>query len=70
MRDNQRNAISTNKNLNRRKNEEEAIRLKRERMQNEEMIMQQKKSEELKAQSKKFEINRQKEEQKELRAQE
>jgi len=40
MRDNQRNAISTNKNLNRRKNEEEAIRLKRERMQNEEMIMQ------------------------------
>ena len=40
MRDNQRNAINTNKNLNRRKNEEEAIRLKRERMQNEEMIMQ------------------------------
>lgn len=46
------------------------MRLKKERAQNEEMIMAQKKSEELKAQSKKFEINRQKDEQRELRAQE
>ena len=66
----QKSAISQNKNLNKKKNEDEAQRLKRERAQNEEMIMQQKKSEELKAQSRKFEINRQKEEQRELRAQE
>lgn len=54
----QKSAISQNKNLNKKKNEDEALRLKRERAQNEEMIMQQKKSEELKAQSRKFEINR------------
>ena len=49
---------------------DDATRLKQERMQNEEMISQQKNSDQLKAQSRKFEINRQKEEQKELRAQE
>lgn len=49
---------------------DDATRLKQERMQNEEMIAQQKNSDQLKAQSRKFEINRQKEEQKELRAQE
>jgi hypothetical protein len=54
----QKSAISQNKNLNKKKNDDEALRLKRERAQNEEMIMQQKKSEELKAQSRKFEINR------------
>ena len=58
MRTMQKKAIESNLNQNRAKNEEEANRLKRERAQNEEMIMQQKKSEELKAQSKKFEINR------------
>ena len=68
MRTMQKEAITQNKNQNRAKNADEADRLKRERLQNEEMIMQQKKSEELKAQSKKFEINRSKEEQKELRA--
>ena len=52
------------------RNKDEAFRLKQEREQHLEMIEMQKKSDELKAQTMKHMIKGQKEEQKELRAQE
>lgn len=69
-RDNQRAAIRFNKDDQRNRNAGEADRLKQERMQHQEMIEMQKKSDELKAQTMKHMIRGQKEEQKELRAQE
>ena len=69
-RDNQRAAVRYNKDSQVERNAREAERLKQERMQHQEMIDMQKKSDELKAQTMKHMIRGQKEEQKELRSQE
>lgn len=70
LREQQKQAIHRTTTVNHIKNAEEAERLKQEKMQHEEMILMQKKAEELKAQSRRYEINRAKEEQRELRNQE
>lgn len=67
---NQQKAVEVNQTNHKIHNLREAERLKMERVQHQEMIDMQKKSDELKAQTMKHMIRGQKEEQKELRAQE